>query len=121
MLRNRRERGVADRVVAVLEHVRDRRPRRVRTARGRHCRGWAGRGNRSAERIGPFWVHFASAAKWISSPSNVKTSAELARAKLQCGRRDGVEHRLHIGRRLADHAQDLARRRLLLQRFLRLH
>ena len=29
---------------------------------------------------------------------------------------DGVEHRLDVGRRLTDHAQNLARRRLLLQR-----
>ncbi len=36
--------------------------------------------------------------------------------KLQRGLRDGVEHRLHIGRRLADHAQDLARCRLALER-----
>ncbi len=29
---------------------------------------------------------------------------------------DGIENRLHVGRRLADHAQDLGGRRLLLQR-----
>ena len=31
---------------------------------------------------------------------------------------DRVEHRLHVGRRARDHAQDLADRRLLLERFL---
>ena len=31
---------------------------------------------------------------------------------------DGIQHRLNIRRRAGDHAQDLARRRLLLQRFL---
>jgi hypothetical protein len=29
---------------------------------------------------------------------------------------DGIEHRLHVGLRVRDDAQDLARRRLLLQR-----
>ena len=38
-------------------------------------------------------------------------------AQLQRGGRDCVEDRLHIRRRLADHAQDLARRGLLLQGF----
>ena len=33
---------------------------------------------------------------------------------------DGLEHRLHVGRRARDHPQDFADRRLLLERFLRL-
>ena len=33
--------------------------------------------------------------------------------------RDRLEHRLHVGRRARDHAQDFADRRLLLERFLR--
>ena len=38
-------------------------------------------------------------------------------AQLPRIRRDRLEHRLHVALRLADHAQDLAGRRLLLQRF----
>jgi hypothetical protein len=38
-------------------------------------------------------------------------------AQLERGRRDGVEHGLHVGGRAADHAQDVARCSLLLQRF----
>ncbi len=41
--------------------------------------------------------------------------AQLARAL-----REQIEHRLHIGRRAADHAQDLAHRGLLRERLLRL-
>ena len=58
-----------------------------------------------------------SAARWISSPSNVKTFAEVAPHSFSAAARDRVEHRLHVGLRLADHAQDVAGRRLLLQRF----
>jgi hypothetical protein len=42
---------------------------------------------------------------------------EQAVAELNCTLDDRVEHRLHIHRRTADHPEDLARRRLLLQRF----
>ena len=45
-----------------------------------------------------------------------KDECRTGTAQLQRGRRDRVEHRLHICWRLADHAQDLARRGLLLQR-----
>ena len=42
---------------------------------------------------------------------------ELRAAEPQDRIRDRVEHRLHIGLRPADHAQDVAGRRLLLERF----
>ena len=43
--------------------------------------------------------------------------ADVGVAQFASGRRDRVEDRLDVGLRLADHAQDLAGRRLLLQRF----
>src|SRR5262245_25634420 len=42
--------------------------------------------------------------------------AELAVAQAQRALEDRLEHRLEVGRRTADDAQDLAARRLLLQR-----
>ena len=53
------------------------------------------------------------------SPSKMcaRSCAPNSRAALRC---DRVEYRLHIGRRTADDPQDLARRRLLLERLLRL-
>ena len=45
------------------------------------------------------------------SAASQKRSAALA---------DGVQHRLDVGRRLRDHAQDLGRRGLLFQRFAQL-
>ena len=44
------------------------------------------------------------------------TFAEPASHSLQRRRRDGVEHRLHVGGRARDHAQDLAGGGLLLER-----
>ena len=51
----------------------------------------------------------------MSSPSNVKTPPKVAVAQLPRIRRDRLEHRLHVALRLADHAQDLAGRGLLLE------
>ena len=50
-------------------------------------------------------------------PEHVRKQAAAQRDRVA---RDGVEYRLHIRRRTADHPQDLARRGLLLERFLRL-
>ena len=41
-------------------------------------------------------------------------------AKVGCALGDRLEHRLHVGRRARNDAQDLADRRLLLERLLRL-
>src|SRR5262249_40988351 len=56
------------------------------------------------------------ATKWISLPSNVKTSAVQRLAQRARAGRDGVEDWLDIRRRATDHPQDLTGRRLLLQR-----
>ena len=59
-------------------------------------------------------------ASCSASPST-RTDRRLGRvAKLSARSRDGVEHGLHVAGRAADHAQDLADRRLLLERLLRL-
>jgi hypothetical protein len=41
-------------------------------------------------------------------------------AEAACRRRDGLQHRQHVGRRLGDHPQHLGRRRLLFQGFAQL-
>jgi hypothetical protein len=47
--------------------------------------------------------------------------AERRAAQAQRIGGDGLEDRLHVGRRATDHMQDLARRRLLLQRLSQAH
>jgi hypothetical protein len=48
-------------------------------------------------------------------PVEPKEKAELALAEACRAMRDGVKHRLDVGRRARDDAQDLARRGLLLK------
>src|SRR5262244_1293608 len=50
----------------------------------------------------------------------LKERAEESVAQSHGASDDRVEHRLHVGRRLADHPEDLAGRRLLLQRLAHL-
>ena len=58
------------------------------------------------------------AARWSSLPSNVNTFDRSGIAQLERGRSGNrIEHRLHVGRRFADDAQDLAGGGLLLERF----
>ncbi len=47
-------------------------------------------------------------------------SAEAPVAQTHCAVGDGVENRLDVGRRAADDSENLARRRLLLERFRKL-
>ena len=54
------------------------------------------------------------------APSTSQTRLPSARQSCPARSRDGFQHRLHFGRRLADHAQDFGRRRLPLERLLRL-
>ena len=115
----RRAMRAADRIVGLLVA----RPEYATTPRSqdgpgdRACRGRAVAGN-SARISSPYCgFTFTNDASWISSPSKVNTFAELALAQFHRGRRDRVEYRLHIRLRLADHAQDVARRRLLFERF----
>ena len=62
------------------------------------------------------WV----AATARSSPSNRYKMLWVASHRRAALRRDRVEHRLNVGGRARDDAQDLARRRLLLERLVRL-
>ena len=55
-----------------------------------------------------------------ASPSIRNTRAKGASHSVGGALGDGIEHGLHVGRRARDHAQDLADRRLLLQRILQL-
>ena len=75
-----------------------------------------GRGKMLRIASAPFGSTFADRADADQLAVERRDDGGRCRAELQRGRRDRVEHGLHIGRRLADHAQDLARRRLLLER-----
>ena len=68
----------------------------------------------------PSGSHAAPRQVWAtsssSSPSSLPDDDVARAAQPRCAVGDRVEHRLHVGRRAADDAQDLRRRRLLLQR-----
>ena len=70
---------------------------------------------------GPRRVRGPVARHGAQLPVDDQPDAAAVRAAQDAGAlRHRVEHRLHVGRRLADHAQDLGGRRLPLQRLLRL-
>ena len=60
--------------------------------------------------------HVVRATRWTSSPSNREDCAESASHRRTRAARDGLEDGLDVGGRARDDTQDLARRRLLLQR-----
>ena len=68
--------------------------------------------------LGSFWIQIAKRGDMNKFAVESKNGAApgVTQAQRTCG--DGIEYRLHIGLRLADRAQDLAGRRLLLERFL---
>ena len=102
----------------VRQHVRDMDDCPVTDrARGRRSRGSARIGKRPTDGSAtPAGSTPWSAARWISSPSNRETTADSASQSLHRALGDDVEDRLDVGRRARDDAQDLAGRRLLLQR-----
>src|SRR5215472_2779080 len=64
------------------------------------------------------WIVLCSEMKEL--PVVAGDNGVLASAQPTGAPNDGVKHGLHVGRRTGDHAQDLAGRRLLLQRLFRL-
>ena len=95
----------------------ERRARRGSLARSR-LPGMSAPRERAPKRLAPSRAHVAERRQCGSARRRRKTpGARVARPRRSLG--DRVEHGLHVRRRAADHPQDLARRRLLLQRLRR--
>ena len=82
------------------------------------CRGRAARGNAAPHRRSASALNAVSATRCSRSPSISAGTPPTGRRAGARALGDRVEHRLHVGRRAADDAQDLGRRGLLLERLL---
>ena len=91
------------------------------STRPRACaRDWVRIGNVRRRTASGLWpVTPSCATRWIELAVERDTRRGLGPAQLHARCGDCVEHGLHVGRRAADDAQDLAGRRLLLQRSVR--
>jgi hypothetical protein len=68
-----------------------------------------------ARGVRPFRFHAREGDEVEQFAIERRDSGRAGKAQLHRRRRDGIEHRLNVGGRPADHAQDFARRSLLFQ------
>ena len=105
-----------DVVIGILEHVRNLGDAAQQNSPGGGSVTTGRPREQAAHFLAIIWIRIHESRQMDQLAVEREDVRGVGAAKLQSGSRDRIEDRLHIRLRSTDHAKDLARRRLLLER-----